>query len=176
MEPNNQASIKNSITSPGYTSGPTRNMMQTSGALQNSSSQRMGHPSMGYGYGMYGMGMGMYGYGMGPLHFIQNINHFVMSIGYFFDLLGVGCHALVEGYYALVEILKKIEKKIRTSEFRRWIQMKSKQSKLLRFIFIFSSMAIAVQVTKLFKLLIVNYLLKHLGISQHQENLQIKDT
>jgi|EP01040_Poterioochromonas_malhamensis_P001180 hypothetical protein len=114
-----------------------------------------GYPvGLGYGYG-YGM---MNPYTMGPLYFIQNITYFMMSIGHMFDLVGVSSQALLETLRAFMALLKQIEMKIRTSQFRRWLQRKSKKSKILRFIFVLFSMALSIQLSKWMKVLLIKYL------------------
>jgi hypothetical protein len=135
-----------------------------------------GGTPMNYGYGMYGMGP-YGGYGMnslysGPMMYIQSFNYFIMSIGHFFDLIGVSSHALIEGIYAIGKMLKDLEMKIRTSEFRRWLQQKSKKSKLLRFLFILSSMAIAVQLSKLLKFLIAKYLSSYISLQDERPTIR----
>lgn len=119
-----------------------------------------GNPmTMGYGYG-YGM---MNPYAMGPLYFIQNINYFVMSIGHFFDLIGMSSHALLETLRSFIALLKQLEMKIRTSEFRRWLQRKSRKSRLLRFLFVIASTALSIQISKWMKVLILKYVATSLG-------------
>ena len=124
----------------------------------------MGYGGYGMGMGsMYGMGYGMMGYGgmgmmMGPLSFINSINYFIMSIGQIFSMVGMSSHALSGTFQNIVTALKHLELSIRQSEFRRWLQLKSKKSKVLRFVFVISAMAISMQGARMVKSLLVRYI------------------
>jgi hypothetical protein len=110
---------------------------------------------MGYGYGSYPM-MGSFGYNsgmMGPFSWIYSINYFIMNMGQVMDMLGMNTHALLLLVKKLRDLIKRIELAVRHSEFRRWLQRKSKKSQLLRFLFVFTAMAVTSQIIKLVRLL-----------------------
>jgi len=62
-------------------------------------------------------------------------------------------HAIIHLYHAAVEQINILMTIIKNSEARRWLQRKSKQSRVLRFLFIITAMAAVSQVSKLVKVL-----------------------
>lgn len=110
----------------------------------------------GYGGGMYGMGMGM-GMSpmmMGPFSWIYSLNNMIHSIPMMMDVLGMNSQMLLKILNQVYAMLTNICKMIKTSQFRRFLQQKSKRSKVLRVIFIVVSMGLASQAVRLVKLLI----------------------
>lgn len=105
---------------------------------------------MGYG----GMGYGMGGMMMGPMSIIYSINYFVAMIGQTMQMLGLGTHALGQLYLATVRCFKRLERSIRQSELRRWVQRKCQKSPFLRMVLVLSSMAAVSQLVRLIKYLI----------------------
>lgn len=131
-----------------------------------------GHPSTGNSmmgsYNSYGMmpmgGMGYYGgmgYGiggmggmMGPMGMIYSINYFISTIGQFASMLGMSTHAVTHLLCMARESLVKLEKTVRQSEFRRWLQKKSEKSSMFRWAVIIVSMLAATQVVRFARYLI----------------------
>lgn len=105
---------------------------------------------MGYGYGMGygGMGMG------GPMSMIYSVNYFIATIGQFAAMLGMSTHAVGHLLHMAKESLLKVEKTIRQSEIRRWLQRKSDKSPLFRWALVIVSMLAASQIVRLARYLI----------------------
>lgn len=132
------------------------------GGMNSSGYGGMGGGYGGYGgggmYGMGGMGMGM-GMGMGshmmmgPFSWIYSLNNLVHSIPMMMDILGMNSQMLYQIFNQTCAMLMKIVTIVRTSGFRRFLQQKSRRSKVLRLIFIFGSMGLASQALKLAKLI-----------------------
>lgn len=117
---------------------------------------------MGYGYGYGGMGYGGMGM-MGPMGMIYSINYFIATIGQFASMLGMSTHAV--GHLLTVartEVLR-LEKTVRHSEWRRWLQRKAEKSPLLRWALIIASMLAATQVVRLARYLIETQLRRTTG-------------
>mmetsp|Transcript_21270 Transcript_21270/g.35628 ORF Transcript_21270/g.35628 Transcript_21270/m.35628 type:complete len:278 (+) Transcript_21270:134-967(+) len=119
-----------------------------------------GMGGMGYGGGMmgYGMGYGMGGMMGGPMAILYSINYFIAMIGQLTAMLGMSSQAVWHLFGIAKEALIKLEKIIRTSEFRRWLQRKSRKSPLLRYLFVVSSMLLTSQVIRLARYLIESQL------------------
>lgn len=118
----------------------------------------MGYGGMGYGgmgYGMGGMmGGGMMGGMMGPMNMIYSVNYFIAMIGQVTTMLGMSTQAVGHLYHMAREALFKAEQSVRQSEMRRWLQRKSKQSPLLRWLLILTSMLAASQIIRFLRYLI----------------------
>lgn len=118
---------------------------------------------MGGMYGMGGMGMGM-GMGMGshmmmgmggPMSWIYSLNSIVHSIPMMMDVLGMNSHMLYNLYCETCALLMKIVNIVKRSDFRRFLQQKSRRSKALRFIFVVISMGLASQAVRLARLIAI---------------------
>ena len=119
----------------------------------------------GYGggsmYGMGGMGMGM-GMGMGshmmmgPFSWIYSLNSIVHSIPMMLDVLGMNSQMLYNVYLETCALIMKIVNVVKRSDFRRFLQQKSRRSKALRTIFILVSMGLASQAVRLAKMIAEN--------------------
>lgn len=112
-----------------------------------------GYGGMGMGgmYGMGGMGMGM---GMmGPFSWIYSLNNIIHSIPMMVDVLGMNSQMVYDLYNQILGMLMKIINFVKKSDFRRFLQQKSRRSKALRIIFILASMGLASQAMRLVKLL-----------------------
>jgi hypothetical protein len=170
MLPSSSNKVQNKIETRGY---ELANLNSKNSEITNKSNnsinvgatmqQRIGYSngsvpygsSMGYGYGSYPM-MGSFGYNsgmMGPFGWIYSINYFIMNMGQVMDMLGMNTHALLLLVKKLRDLIKRIELAVRHSEFRRWLQRKSKKSQLLRFLFVFTAMAVTSQIIKLVRLI-----------------------
>mmetsp|Transcript_23052 Transcript_23052/g.52176 ORF Transcript_23052/g.52176 Transcript_23052/m.52176 type:complete len:137 (-) Transcript_23052:66-476(-) len=104
-----------------------------------------------------GMGMGMGGYGMGmggPMGMLYTVNYFISMVGQVTAMLGMGSQAVGHLFVVARDALLKLEKTIRQSEIRRWLQRKSHKSPILRFLFIVSSVLLASQIVRLARYLI----------------------
>ena len=122
----------------------------------------MGGGYGGYGggsmYGMGGMGMGM-GMGMGshmmmgPFAWIYSLNNIVHSIPMMLDVLGMNSQMLYHIFNETCALLMKIINLVKRSDFRRFLQQKSRRSKMLRMVFIIGSMGLASQALRLAKLI-----------------------
>ena len=136
-----------------------RQQMRGSGGISQSGSTMdrgvygIGSSGMGGGYSMggYGMGMGM-GMGMFPLMSgmlgngivsqLYSLQYTVQTLTYMWHMANMNSHAVVQAYHRALESFKDIVVKIRTSEFRRIVQRKSRRSKLFQFLFIVASSAL----------------------------------
>jgi hypothetical protein len=130
----------------------------------------------GMGYGMYGMGYGGMGYGgmgmlMGPMAWINSINYLFMTVHQLVGMLGMNSHLFVNMVKGLSLSLQRFEATIRQSSFRFWLQQKSKKSKLLRFIFVLASMALAAQGARFFRDALMHITKSYLGQSSASVNM-----
>jgi hypothetical protein len=150
-----------------------RNSTLSSGNLRKSNPNHHISPatyssfSHGYNYGMMPpMGIG---YGFGPMRIINNINYFFIAISQFMDIIGASSQALFHVCTSLAASLKILYLSIRQSSFRRWIQRKSKQSKLLRVIFVLTAIVGAYQFSKIAKRVLLPLVSKlfHISDSSH---------
>jgi hypothetical protein len=114
----------------------------------------------GYSGNMMSMNPMMMMGGHGPFQLIHNINYFIYSIGHLFDFVGYASYGLLETCKSLLNLLKRLEMKIRSSEFRRWLQKKSRKSAMLRFLFLLCSVALSFQLSNLIKHFLLKYISK----------------
>lgn len=133
----------------------------------NNGSMPMGGMDMGMGMGMpmgYGMGMGM-GYGgmhgmmgggfmSGPMSMVYSANYFIAMMGQLTAMLGISVQAIGPLYQMARESLLTLEKTIRQSEVRRWVQRKAAKSPVLRWLLVLASMLAASQAVRLLRYLI----------------------
>eukprot|EP01038_Epipyxis_sp_PR26KG_P012125 gene12125-16232_t len=163
MAQNESMPVDNSIINSKLSSVATN-----SRHIRNNNTHPIGYNNMGYGgygggYGMgMGMGMGMMGMGggyqmAGPMNLIYSVNYFIAMVSQIMMMIGMNSQAITQIFYQLSTVLSEFEVTVRKSSFRRWIQRKSKQSKILRFIFVFCSMLIASQAYRLIKFGIGQY-------------------
>jgi hypothetical protein len=137
----------------------------------HNSLSRGGH--MGGGYNPYGGGMfpgGMYGgmmmggmmghpgAGGGMMGFLYTMNYFVNMASQVVYFLGMNSHRITEAVKSAKTALVNLEKIVRQSEFRRWMQRKSKKSVILRYLFVFMSAVLAHQLTTIARFAIEHYL------------------
>jgi hypothetical protein len=132
-----------------------------------------GYGGMNGGYGGYGGG-GMYGMGgmemgmgmgmgmgshmmMGPFSWIYSLNNIVHSIPMMMDVLGMNSQMLYQMFSQTYKLLMTVVTLIKRSEFRRFLQHKSRRSKALRFMFIVGAMGIASQMIRIAKLIAVHH-------------------
>ena len=108
------------------------------------------------GMGM-GMGMGAYNPFMTSLQWLNNLNYIVYTVGHMGDMIGMNAHAILQGYHGLSTMLQKIIEIIKKSDARLWLRKKSKKSKLLRFLFVFLSMALTAMAYKIIRLAYVYF-------------------
>jgi hypothetical protein len=117
-----------------------------------------GYGGMGGGYGGMGMGMGGMGMGgmgmMGPFSWIYSLNNIIHSIPMVVDVLGMNSQMVYDLYNQILAILMKIINFVKKSDFRRFLQQKSRRSRALRIAFIIVSMGLASQAMRLVKLLV----------------------
>lgn len=113
-----------------------------------------GSAGMGAMMGMSSM-MGMYGLGSmgGPLSWLYSLNYFISSLGIMYEWLGMNSHAIIQLYHSTIQSVRRVIMIVRQSGFRRWLQQKSRQSVVLRFLFIAVTMGIASQVMNLVRLI-----------------------
>ncbi len=120
----------------------------------------MGMP-MGYGMGM-GMGMGYGGmHGMmgggfmsGPMSMVYSVNYFIAMMGQLTAMFGMSVQAIGPLFEMARDSLIKLEKSIRQSEMRRWVQRKAARSPVLRWLLVLASMLAASQAVRLLRYLI----------------------
>jgi hypothetical protein len=109
-------------------------------------------------YGGFPLSPMMGGYGspmlMGPFQIIHSVNYFFANATQMAHMLGANSYVLVQLFCTAKEALKDMELLIRRSAFRRWLQRKSKKSAVLRYVFVFASMAIATQLVRIVRYLI----------------------
>ena len=112
-----------------------------------------------YGMGGMGMGMGMGSHMMmgmgGPMSWIYSLNSIVHSIPMMMDILGMNSQMLYKLYCETCVLLMKIVNIVKRSDFRRFLQQKSRRSKALRFIFVIVSMGLASQAVRLARLIAI---------------------
>jgi hypothetical protein len=136
-----------------------------SGRYNGMNSGGYGGMSGGYGgyggaglYGMGGMGMGMGSHMMmGPFSWIYSLNNIVHSIPMMMDVLGMNSQMLYQMFSQTCKLLMTVVTLVKRSEFRRFLQHKSRRSKALRFMFIVGAMGIASQVVRLAKLIAAHH-------------------
>lgn len=132
--------------------------MSHAGSTTNGGGYGMGGYSMGGGYGMGGYGMGM-GMGMFPLMSgmlgngivsqLYSLQYTVQSLSYMWQMAYMNSHSVVQAYHRALESYKDMLMKIRTSEFRRIVQRKSRRSRLFQFLFVVASSALFAAAIKL---------------------------
>jgi hypothetical protein len=149
----------NQVDGTGYGIRGRRNAVNTPTTAGMGQGMGMGYGSgygmmpmagMGYGYGMGYGGMGA----MGPMGMIYSINYFIATVGQFASMLGMGTQAVGHLLHVARENLLKLEKTVRQSELRRWMQRKSEKSPLFRWALIIVSMLAASQLVRLARYLI----------------------
>ncbi len=102
----------------------------------------------------------------GPMNFIYSVNYFIGILSQMYHMVGMNAHVAVHLFQSTSMLLLKLENVVRTSEFRRWIQRKSKKSAVLRYLFVLSSMAIVGQVVRLVRFLVAQYFSKKKNLLQ----------
>lgn len=103
-------------------------------------------------YGYYGNPFLM----SGPLSWAFSLNYFIFSVNQFIEAVGMNSVALLQVYSQVIYLWKVYSNLFMKSNFRKWIQQKSKESKLLRFLFIVGAIAISAQLTKVVRYLLSN--------------------
>ena len=127
----------------------------------------MGMGGMGMGYGFrpgMGMGMGMGGFMdpfMNSVQWLHSLNYLVYTIGHMAELLGMNANAILQGYQTVKNMIKHIIDIIKQSDTRIWLKNKSKKSKLLRFLFVFVTMATTALIIQLIQYIHAYYQLCH---------------
>ena len=107
---------------------------------------------MGMGMGI-GIPFGAYNNPfMTSLQWLNNLNYVVYTIGHMTEMVGMNAHAILQGYQGLSTMLQKVIEIIKKSNVRLWLRKKSKKSKLLRFLFVFLSMALTAMAYKIIRL------------------------
>jgi hypothetical protein len=104
---------------------------------------------------MMGMGMGMGGSvgggGNNPIAWIYSINQMIYSVSYALDMIGMNSQAIQLLFHRLFQLYIDIVKYVKQSKVRKWLQEKSKKSKLFRIFIIVTSMVMTFQIVKLHK-------------------------
>lgn len=159
------ASNRNRLNNMNNNNQDVSNHQTMTGGYSNQSFSPYSQTMMPFsGYGGYGMGMGfggMGGYGggglmMGPLNFFYSINYFINSITQVLYMLGMNSHVLFDSINSIKQLLLKLEITVRNSEFRKWLQQKSKKSKIIRYAFVLISMFLASQTVQIVKYIILS--------------------
>lgn len=110
---------------------------------------------MPFGYGMgYGGMMGGGGLMAGPMSMVYSVNYFIAMMGQLTAMFGMSVQAIGPLYQMARESLVQLEKSVRQSEVRRWLQRKSAQSPLLRGMLVLASMLAASQAVRLIRYLL----------------------
>jgi len=110
---------------------------------------------MPFGYGMgYGGMMGGGGFMAGPMSMVYSINYFIAMMGQLTAMFGMSVQAIGPLYQMARDSLIQLEKSVRQSEVRRWLQRKCAQSPLLRTMLVLASMLAASQAFRLLRHLI----------------------
>ncbi len=104
----------------------------------------------------------------GPFSWLYSINYMVFAVGQFIEVIKMNSQHFVNMYNQLSRTIRLYCQYVFNSKFRKWLQTKSKQNKILRFLFILSSIAIASQTARLLRLLVSIY-----NQQQQQNNNQI---
>lgn len=146
------------------------------GNISSYSGMNTGYASGGMGFGGMGMGMGMGGYGYGgmrpfgsigspggdPFGWIYSLNSFVFSLMQVMNMLGMNANVLFQSYQMISGVVIKLVAIVKKSKFRRWLQAKSRQSNLVRWLFVFTSMILVSQAVK-----IVHYVIENSSPRSH---------
>ncbi len=90
--------------------------------------------------------------------FLYTMNYFVSMASQAVYFLGMNSHRIAEAMKSAKAALVNLEKIVRQSEFRRWMQRKSKKSAILRYLFVFTSAVLAHQLTTIARYAIEHYL------------------
>eukprot|EP01034_Spumella_vulgaris_P024082 gene24081-30385_t len=143
---------------------------------------------MGGGFGPYGGGgmmfpggmyggmmmsgmMGHPGAGGGMMNFLCTMNYFVSMASQAVYFLGMNSHRIVDAVKTAKAALVNLEKIVRQSEFRRWMQRKSKKSVILRYLFVFMSAVLAHQLTNIAKYAFEHYMTGRASLSTPQRTI-----
>lgn len=151
----NQDMQRNQNHNPNISNNRGMNNQQYRGGMGGYGGMGGGYGNMGMGsmYGMGGMGMGM-GMGMmGPFSWIYSLNNIIHSIPMMVDVLGMNSQMIYDLYNQILALLMKLINLVKRSDFRRFLQQKSRRSRALRIIFIVISMGLASQAIRLVRLL-----------------------
>ena len=160
---------------PNYTSNYSTPMNHTVGHNSNyATPNNFSHvhnppntPLMGASMGAYPLGMMLGGMSMGMSGMMNNslfswlysINYFITSIAMLFDVNSPMYMVFCQLYTNVRMSVNRLVTIVKSSAIRRWLQRKSKQSKVLRVVIILISMAVASQSIKLVRLLYHEFLL-----------------
>lgn len=90
----------------------------------------------------------------GPMSMVYSINYFIAMMGQLTAMFGMSVQAIGPLYQTARDSLVQLERSIRQSEVRRWLQRKSAQSPLLRAMLVLASMLAASQAVRLLRFLI----------------------
>lgn len=89
------------------------------------------------------------GGGNNPIAWIYSINQMIYSISYALDMIGMNSQQIQNLYFRLYQIYENILEYIKSSKVRKWIQEKSKRSRLFRIFIICMTMIVSTQVARL---------------------------
>uniref|UniRef100_A0A7S3GXQ6 Uncharacterized protein n=1 Tax=Spumella elongata TaxID=89044 RepID=A0A7S3GXQ6_9STRA len=94
------------------------------------------------------------GFMSGPMSMIYSVNYFIAMMGQLTAMFGMSVQAIGPLYEMARDSLIKLEKSIRQSEVRRWVQRKAAKSPVLRWLLVLASMLAASQAVRLLRYLI----------------------
>ena len=155
---NNKHKHKSSAVSPDAGTGSTSS--NNGYNRQNNMGMGGGMGGMG-GYGMGGMGMGGMGMmgmmGMGnPLFYnIQQFQYSLMMMGQMVQMIGMSASALGSSVIKAIKLMKKCLIIISHSKYAKWVQTKSKQSKVFQTLLVVLSMFITSNIMNIIKYYVV---------------------
>ena len=89
------------------------------------------------------------------LQYLQSLSYLIYSLGQMFDMIGMNANSIINGYNMIYNMVQKLIHIAKTSHFRKWMQSKSKKSKVVRFLFVILSMVATSLAMRLFHFLSV---------------------
>jgi hypothetical protein len=120
-----------------------------------------GGMGMGMGMGMMGgyggmgmMGMGGMGYGMGVTSWLYSINQFVYSIQAVVEMAGMSVFGLIALARTALAKLRWLWALSMNSSWRRWLQRKTKHTRIVRWLVIFLGMALSASLVKIIQAIV----------------------
>lgn len=84
------------------------------------------------------------------LQYLQGLSYVVYSLGQMFDMIGMNASSIYQGYLMIYSMIQKLVLIAKNSSFRKWMQTKSKKSRIVRYLFVALSMVATYSVIHLF--------------------------
>lgn len=90
---------------------------------------------------------------MTSLQYLQGLSYVVYSLGQMFDMIGMNASSIYQGYLMIYNMIQKLILIAKNSSFRKWMQSKSKKSKIVRYVFVVLSMVATYSAIYLFHII-----------------------